>query len=223
MRLFRSIIIIIFFLIPSILFPQTAEEVINNLIEQFQTIETMKGQLNLTYQTGEVYSGTFIYMNPGKIYIKMTEPPGKVIVTDSKKLWAYDSSTDVCGVQELETAEEESENEDAKKKKEKNENEVKLSGGIAQFLEAYEIISITEESSNYYVELAGEAEKFTEIKIEINSDFLLEKAIFKDKNNEDGCVIELSDIKSGERITPGIFNFDVPANAQVVKNPLDVR
>ena len=64
--------------------------------------------------------------------------------------------------------------------------------------------------------------QYSEIKVVLNSDFFPKGMIFKNIDDE-GFTIELKDISTGERITPGIFNFDVPADAQVVKNPLDIR
>ncbi len=180
----------------------------------------MKGQLTLTYQSGEVFSGIFMYMNPGKIYIKLTDPPGKLIITDSKKLWVYDSTTDVCGVQELEMKEEDA----AKEHGEKQGNDIKtkLRGGIERFLRGYEVKSVSSDPLSYTIEMVSEKRKYSDIKLVIDTNFILVKAVFKDKN-EDGFSVKLSDVIFGEKIPPGLFNFNVPANAQVVKNPMDIR
>jgi outer membrane lipoprotein-sorting protein len=195
-------------------------EVINKLNERFKSIDTMKGQLTITYQSGEVFSGIFMYMNPGKIYVKLTDPPGKLIITDNKKLWVYDSTTDVCGVQELEMNEEDEDKEAVEKQE--NDIKTKLRGGIERFLRGYEVIDISGDALSYVIEMVNDKRKYSDVKLFIDAEFMLSKAIFKDKN-EDGFSVELSGISTGEIIPPGLFNFNVPANAQVVKNPLDIR
>ncbi|MBN2403647.1 MAG: outer membrane lipoprotein carrier protein LolA [Spirochaetes bacterium] len=189
------------------------------LIERMDSAETMKGKITISFQSGESYSGVFTYMHPGKIYVKFNDPPGKIIVTNGKKLWVYDSSTDVCGVQELDTEDSESDKEDGDKQS--GEIKAKLMGGISKFFRTYEA-SISENTSQSVIELVNDNRKYSDIKFIVNLEFLLTSAVFKDKNG-DGFVIKLSDVKIGEKITPGVFDFKAPANAQVVKNPLDIR
>lgn len=198
----------------------TAEETISRFNERFASIETMKGQVSVSYQSGEIYSGIFMYSNPGKIYIQFTNPPGKFIVTNGKKLWAYDSSTDVCGVQEMDVEDEE----DKQGNKTQNKDiKPKLKGGIERFIRNYEArLAEPENPESKIIELVNEKWKYSDIKLFLDQEFLPVKAIFMDKDG-DGFIIKLSDIKIGENIVPGIFNFNVPANAQVVKNPLDIR
>jgi outer membrane lipoprotein-sorting protein len=197
-------------------FALTGDEAMAKLADRLTGAGTIKGKIAISYQSGEIYSGIFMYMHPGKMYVKFTDPPGKLIVTNGKKLWVYDSATDVCGAQELETVEV------ADKDPEKAKDiKPKLMGGITRFLKTYET-RISENSSQPVIELSNESKKYSEIKFILNPDFMLTSAVFKDREG-DGFVIKLSDMKFGENITPGVFNFKAPANAQLVKNPLDIR
>ncbi len=195
----------------------TGDEAMAKLIDRLAGAETIKGKIAISYQSGEAYSGIFIYMHPGKMYVKFTDPPGKLIVTNGKKLWVYDSATDVCGVQELETIEA------ADKDPEKRSKDIrpKLTGGISRFFRTYEA-RINVDTPLPVIELFNESKKYSEIKFMLNSDYMLTGAVFKDKEG-DGFVIKLSDVKLGVSVPPGVFNFKAPANAQVVKNPLDIR
>ncbi|MFH0974257.1 MAG: outer-membrane lipoprotein carrier protein LolA [Spirochaetota bacterium] len=200
-------------------FALTGEEAMTRLMSRLNSADTIKGRLTISYQTGEVYSGIFMYMRPGKMYVKFTDPPGKLIITNGKKLWTYDASTEVCGIQELETTE-------ADKDKENSENHGKdvkprLMGGISRFFRTYEAKFI-EDPSQPAIELVNEGRKYSEVKFVLTKDFIPVNAVFKDINS-DGFVIKFFDVKTGEKIAPGVFNFKAPANAQVVKNPLDIR
>jgi len=214
----KNIIRIIFvFLIVSLtdpVFPITGDEAIAKFADRLNA-ETVKGNLTITYQSGEMYSGIFMYMKPGKMYIKFSDPPGKLIVTNGKRLWVYDSTSAVCGVQELETEGE---------AKDKGDEGLKprLSGGILGFLHGYNA-KIIESPTQKVIELTDESKKYSEVKLILTPDFMLSSVVFKNKGADGGFAVKLSDVRTGEKITPGIFNFKAPSNAQIVKNPLDIR
>jgi outer membrane lipoprotein-sorting protein len=217
-----NIIIFIFF-ITSYAYSMTGEEAMLKLNERLNSAGTLSGKISFSYQSGQTFSGIFMYMKPGKIYVKFTEPPGKVIVTNGRRLWVYDSLTDVCGVQEIDTEEVSTEAEpDNKDAKSGTETRAKLRGGIFFLYKSYTSKLISDDSSQHTVELTNDNRMYSNIKIVLNSDFMLNSASFSDKNGG-GFVIKLSDVKAGEKIAPGLFNFNVPAEAQVIKNPLDVR
>lgn len=201
-------------------FPMTGEEAMMKLNERLAGEGTLQGKISISYQSGQTYSGIFMYMKPGKIYVKLTEPPGKLIITNGRRLWVYDSLTDICGVQEMDTEEASSGSEVDNKPG--NGIRSKLKGGIQMFFNNYKTKLVSDNPSQYTIELTNESRQYSEIKFVLNSDFMLTSASFNDKNG-DGFVIKLSEVKTGEKIAPGLFNFNVPAEAQVIKNPLDVR
>ena len=198
-------------------FSLTGDEIVGKFKERMAGISTMKGKVSISFQTGEIYSGNFKYMSPGRIYIKLNDPPGKIIVANDRKLWVHDSSSDVCGVQELDTGDK-----DKDKDKEDKKNQPERKGGIELLLDSYEIILSLEGQNGYSIELRNEKRKYSEIRLFLDSTFMLINAIFKNKDGE-GFLLELSDVTFGEKILPSLFNFNVPASTQVVKNPLDVR
>ncbi len=221
MKSYIFIILLSFIFFTTNTFSITPDEAILEINKKLSAIDTMKGQVNIVYQSGETYSGNFMYMNPGKIYIKFSEPPGKCIISDGKVLWIYDPAIDVCGIQDLDFEDKEpmSENTNSGSKK---TGKAKFSGGLENLLNSYQIISAADDASALTVDMRNESRKYSELKIIFGLSTLSVKLIFSTKDG-DGYSIKLSDIKTGERIIPGVFNFNVPANAQVVKNPLDIR
>jgi outer membrane lipoprotein-sorting protein len=217
---YKIIIILIFiFRVTAPAFPMTGEEAMTKLNERMSGAGTLTGKISVSYQSGQTYSGIFMFMKPGKIYVKITEPPGKFIITNGKKLWIYDSLTDVCGVQEMDTEEVSTVNEADNKPS--TEIKPKLRGGLYFLFKNYAAKLITD-AANHTIELTNESRQYSEIKIILNPDFMLASASFKDKEGN-GFTVKLSDVKAGEKIAPGIFNFHVPAEAQVIKNPLNIR
>jgi outer membrane lipoprotein-sorting protein len=51
---------------------------------------------------------------------------------------------------------------------------------------------------------------------------MIKKAVFRNEKG-DGFAATFSGITVNEPISPGSFDFSVPSNAQLVKNPLDIR
>lgn len=221
MKQIKIIITILMILSTAPAFSLTGDEALQKFKDQMAGIKTMRGQISLLYQNGEMYSGSFKYMFPGKIFIQFSEPSGKTIVSNGKKLWAYDAASGVCGVQELDIEVDE-DDKDFKENAGSKRIRVQDRGGPSVFLSGYQVTAVSEEKTGVTIELMNGTRKYTDIKLVLNNEFMLIKAIFKNDKDE-GFMIKLSDVKTGEKITPGLFDFNVPANSQIVKNPLDIR
>jgi outer membrane lipoprotein-sorting protein len=194
--------------------------VFEKVIERLTKVTTIKGNVAINFDNGQIYAGEFQYMPPGKIFINITDPPGKIIVSNGKRLWVYDTSSDLCGVQELyykNDVRDKNLGEDEKKA-----NEYRMKGGIEFFFISYEITLLSDEPGGYTVELKNQNRFYTDIIMKLDKNFLLQNARFTDKSGAQ-FLIKLSNLRFNEKIFMGIFDFNVPANAQLVKNPLDIR
>jgi outer membrane lipoprotein-sorting protein len=197
----KKVIIIAAFLVPALLFSVTGDEAVQKFKQRMYSISTLEGTLSITYSSGMISSGTFKYMNPGKFIIKFTNPSGKVICSNGKKLWVYDPATSICGIQEL----------DPKAN----------SGGIAGMLNGYMGIA-SQLGSDYSIKLKGSGKSYNEIYILADKNFLLKKATFKNEKG-DGFSVALSGLRVNESLHAGLFDFNVPSNAQMIKDPLNVK
>lgn len=165
------------------------------------SIGTMEGTLNITYASGMTQTGQFKFMAPGKFLIKFSNPSGKVICSNGKKLWVYDPATALCGVQELSPG--------------------SLSGGIAGMLAGYMAIA-TQSGSDYVIKLRGSGKAYSEIVILADKTFMLKRAEFKsDKGN--AMLVVLSNVRVNVGLHSGLFDYSAPSNAQVVKDPLNIK
>ncbi len=179
----------------------TGDEVLQKFQHRMNTIGTLSGTISWMHQSGQGYTGNFKYMAPGRIHIKFSSPSGRILTSNGKRLWVYDSSSNICGVQDLA----------------KNG-----SGGIAGLVNGYLAIVTSQGPSGYTLKLKNSERTYSDITLVLDSSFLLKKAVFATKSS-DGFSVTISNARIGESMVPGMFDFSVPPNAQLVKNPLDVK
>jgi len=196
-----AVLVIMAAAIPVSIQALTGEEAVEKFKSRFYSAQTMKGQIALSYSSGEMFTGSFKYMAPGKFDIKFSVPSGKEIITNGRKLWVYDKSSNVCGVQDVDRS---------------------LSGGVAGFISGYMAIASSSGAADTIIKLKSPNKFYRDISITVDSSFMIKKAVFRNEKG-DGFQATFSNITFNEQIAPGAFDFSVPPNVQLVKNPLDVR
>jgi outer membrane lipoprotein-sorting protein len=140
-------------------------------------------------------------MSPGKIYVKFSSPSNKVVVANGKKLWVYDPGSSICGIQDLAG---------------------NGSGGIASLVNDYLAIVTSQGTGGYTLKLKNSNRTYSEIVLILDSSFMLKKATLKSKDGE-SISFTLSNIDTSASVMKNLFDFSVPANTQVVKNPLNIK
>jgi len=198
----KSIILLITFYISlhTYSFAITGDEALSNFRSRMSGISKLTGIISWSHSSGETYTGSFKYMNPGKIYIKFSSPAGKIIVSNGKSLWVYTPGSNICGVQDLGGG---------------------GSGGISALTSGYLAIVTAQGPGGYTIKLKSNEKSFSEIILMVDSTFFLKKAILKSKSG--GTYnFSISNISTAA-VIPSIFDFNVPSGAQVVKNPLNIK
>ena len=114
------------------IFSLNGEEALSRFRGRMYGTKKLTGIISWTYNSGQSYSGSFKYLSPGKIFVKFSTPRGKILVSNGKKLWVYNPSTNICGVQELSRG---------------------FSGGIAGITKGYFAILSSQGSSGYTIKL----------------------------------------------------------------------
>lgn len=193
------ILLLVFSLNPA--YSLTGDEVLEKFRSRMHNIDKLAGVISWTTSHGASYSGNFKYLNPGKLHIKFTNPSGRTIVSNGRTLWVYSPSSNIVGVQDL-----------------SNDG----SGGIGSFTNGYMALLTDEGSNGYTLKLKHDTRHYQEIILLLDSTFFLKRALFKTK---EGMLYSftISDISTTATIMPGLFNFEVPANAQRVNNPLNIQ
>lgn len=179
-------------------FSMTAEEAMGKFRARMNIQEPISGVISWTMSDDVQCTGSFKYM-PGKFYLKFTNPAGRIIVCNGKKLWIYSQSSNVVGIQTLSD---------------------KQSGGLVSLLYGYTGI-VTQDGDGYTVKLKKDDAYYPEAVLSLDSTFFLKRLVIKDKK---GNVqrFSISSIETGS-VMKNHFEFSVPANAQVLKNPLDIQ
>ena len=182
------------------LFAMTGEEALAKFRGRMAGISQMSGIISWSTDSGLSYTGSFKYLAPGKIYVKFSSPRGKVLVSNGKKLWIYDPGSNVCGIQDLARG---------------------GSGGIYSLVNGYNAI-VTGGSGGYIIRLRNNDKTYNEITLKVDSTFFLNKAILKTKEGN-SITFSISNVDLSPNFVKSIFDFSVPANAQSIKNPLNIR
>ncbi len=189
-----------FLMCSNLLFAMTAEEAVAKFRSRMLGIGTMRGTVSWSHSSGSMYTGSFKYMAPGKIYVKFSSPSGKIVACNGSKLWVFDPSSNICGVQDVGRG---------------------GSGGIAGLVSGYTGI-VSGGAGGYTIKLKNNDKHFSEITLVVDGSFLLKKAVLKTKDGGN-MNISLSGVIIGEGISPGVFDFKPPASAQLVVNPLNIK
>ena len=214
------------------LFSITGDEAVSKLKKRMNSIEKLSGTISYSPMTGQSYSGKFMYMAPGKLFIKFSNPNGKVMVTNAKKLWLYDPSSKVCAIQDLDI-------------------ESESSGGITAVLDGYSAEVITEKSGEITVKFNNSENEISDIILNLDSTFFIKRGKLLKKRKEKSPVQEKTEIneegkeEAHKEVTEGkeqehfsfslsnlnfspdilenIFDYKVPSDAQIIKNPLNIK
>jgi outer membrane lipoprotein-sorting protein len=193
-------LILFIFIFQNNIYSITGSEAVTKLTERLKSTSTMEGIISISYASGITHSGIFKFKSPGHFNIKFSNPAGKQIISDSKKLWIYDESSRVCGVQDLSKS---------------------YSGGLASLIKGYFAV-VNETGNKILIKLKSNNKYYSEINILVDKSYIIKKVVFK-KEDGNGFSIILSNVKIGKAIHGNVFSFDVPANAQLIKNPLNIR
>ncbi len=181
-------------------FAINGEEALARFKGRMQSIEKMTG--NITWTTsGSNSAGNFKYMSPGKIYVKFSSPSNKIIVANGRKLWIYDPGSSICGIQDLAG---------------------NGSGGIASLVNDYLAIVTSQGAGGYTLKLKNSNKTYSEIILILDSSFMLKKATLRSKDGE-SMTFSLSNVDTSASVMKNLFDYSVPANTQVVKNPLNIK
>jgi len=178
-----------------------ASEILERFKNRMTNFENLSGTISWTTQLGITYIGNFKYINPGKLYIKITSPQSSLLVANRKKLWLYDPSHKICSLQNLDN---------------------KLSGGIVNLIKEYQPILSEKTADGYIIQLVNSSKPYPTIIISMDETFFLKKTVLIDKANKETNLTIISP-STTENIMKKFFKFEVPANTQVIKNPLDIK
>ena len=179
-------------------FALTADEVMVKFRGRMYSAGKLSGTIAWGSDTDAQYSGSFKYM-PGKIFVKFNNPPGRTIVCNGKRLWVYNQSSNVCGIQDVGGG---------------------AGGGIAGLLGGYNGIVTGQGADGYTVKLSKPNAAFPEVILRLDQSFFPKNISLKNRN---GNQLNFRITLDSGAVLNSQFEFNVPPNAQVIKNPLEIK
>ncbi|MDA3901596.1 MAG: hypothetical protein PF637_13890 [Spirochaetes bacterium] len=194
---FISVTALILLLIISVpLYSITGKEALSKFRARMYSIGSMRGIISLSSEGG-MLTGTFSFKSPGKIHVQFDN--GKTIVSNGRKLWVYNPESGICGVQDLGSG---------------------GSGGIASIVDGYTAMARTS-GSGAVIKLTGSG-YYDDITIVTDGSYLFRSATFNNSSGG-GFSVTLSGVQVNLGLPGGMFDYSVPANAQLVNNPLNIQ
>ncbi|MBN2435284.1 MAG: outer membrane lipoprotein carrier protein LolA [Spirochaetes bacterium] len=187
-------ILILLFALP--LYSITGSEALSKFRARMRSIGSMRGMISMSTEGG-MMNGTFSYKSPGKIHVQFDN--GKTIVSNGRKLWVYNPESGICGVQDLGGG---------------------GSGGIASLIDGYTAMA-REGGSGAVIKLTGSG-YYDDITIITDGSYMLRSATFNNSSGG-GFSVNLSGVQLNLGLPGGMFDYSVPANAQLVNNPLNIQ
>ena len=179
----------------------TADEALEKFRGRMYSAGSLTGIISWSGDSDVAFTGSFKYMSPGRIYVKFSSPQGKVLACNGKKLWIYDPANNICAVQDMDGG---------------------GSYGIAGLVKGYMGIVTSQGSSGYTLKLKKDDAHYPEIILSLDSSFFLKKAVLKDREGR-ALRFSISNIDTSATVMKTQFDFNVPANTQVIKNPFQIK
>lgn len=196
----------------------TVGDIVRNVRNNFASFDTYQagfvmtteGKGQRTRQTGIIR-----YKAPDKMLAQFSRPSGQKVVSDGRTMWIYLPSLNVVAEQDLEA--------------EGGMFSAASRSGLNRLFRRYHYRFASKEqpvtradgSKMYVLELQQKESRagLRQMTLYINEDYFITRA---EGNTASGKKIELtfSDIKTGIDMPDGMFEFDVPARARVIKNPM---
>lgn len=197
----------------------TVSDVVQNIKTRYGKIEGYSADFRITSDRGgkkTLQTGAVKSKYPDKMLIEFSSPAGQRIVANDKMMWIYMPSLNVVAEQDL------------------NSSGGSLlptgtKSGLNRLFSKYHYKFDAKEQpaadldgKKYYTLFLKQKESrsgYRTIKLWITEDFLIKKALGETSSGKK-VEIEFTNIKTDENFPNGIFRFDTPPMARVIKNPM---
>lgn len=225
----RKLFFTAFFLVLSILFNQqssgykfefiTVSDIVKKIKQRFAKIDSYQAKFRIVSEKlgkKNHQSGTIKYRSSDKLLVEFLQPYGQKIVSDGKMLWIYIPSMNVVAEQDLDS----------------DSNSIFSSGtgsGLKRLFSKYHYRFASKEqpesqpdgTKKYTIFLKQKESRsgFRTLKLWISEDFIIAKA-YGETSSGKKVEIRFDDIRTDVNLPLGIFRFDIPPRARVIKNPM---
>ncbi|HEY1405864.1 MAG TPA: outer-membrane lipoprotein carrier protein LolA [Spirochaetota bacterium] len=196
----------------------TVSDVVKSVKKRYGEIECYSAEFKITSDKGgkkTVQQGYVKSKYPDKLLVEFSIPAGQRIVANDRTMWIYMPSLNVVAEQDLNNA-------DASLFSGTKSGLSRLFNKFHYKFDAKDQPSADADGKKYYTLFLKQKESrsgYRTLKLWISEDYLIKKAVGETSSGKK-VEIEFSNIKTNENFPNGIFKFDVPSQARVIKNPM---
>ena len=196
----------------------TVSDIVDNIKKNFGKIESYQANFTIVSEkTGKTIhqTGTIRYKAHNKLNIEFSQPFGQKIVSNGKMMWIYIPSMNVVAEQDL-----------------NSESGIFTSGtknGLNWLFSKYHYRFASkdqpeaqDDGTKRYTLILKQKESrsgFRKMKLWVSERYFIVRAQGETSTGKK-MDITFSDLKTNVSLPNGIFKFDIPARARVIKNPM---
>jgi len=196
----------------------TVSDVVNNIKKNYSKLGSYQANFNIVSDKGGkkvTQTGVLRFKSSDKLIMEFIQPSRQKIVSDGKMMWIYIPSMNVVAEQDL-----------------MSDSGLFASGSEAglnrlfskyhyRFASKDEPETMKDGSKMYTLVLKQKESRggYKTINLWISESYFIQKAEGFTSSGKK-VEISLSDIKTNVDLPNGIFKFDIPATARVIKNPM---
>ena len=196
----------------------TVGDVVKKIQGKFASVDTYQANFNITSDSmgkKRIQTGTISYKASNKLLINFTSPQGQKIVADDKTMWIYMPSMNVVAQQDL--------------KGDSGIFSMQSKTGLRRLFSKYhyrfegkEQPAAQSDGSKQYVLFLKQKESrsgFRTMTLWISEDYMITRAEGETSSGKK-VRVSFSQIKTGMNLPNGMFKFDPPGHARIVRNPM---
>ncbi len=197
----------------------TVTDVVKKVKKKFSELESYQADFKIMSDklgNKSNKSGRISYKASNKMLIEFSNPPGQKIVSDGKSMWIYIPSMNVVAEQDL-----------------KSDSGTIFSSttgnGLKRLFSKYHYKFASKkqpekqaDGSMQYTLFLKQRESrsgFRTIKLWISEDYIIRKA-YGESSTGKTIEIQFSNMKTNIALQNGVFQFDIPSQARIIKNPM---
>ncbi len=196
----------------------TVSDVVKNIQNKFASLETYQAKFVITSERLEkkkVQQGTISYKAPGKLLLNFTSPAGQKIVCSDSTMWIYIPSLNVVAEQDLK-------DDDGLFASQTHSGLKRLFSRYHYKFDGKEQPEVQKDGSKQYTLFLKQKESrsgYRTLKLWVSEDFMILRAAGETASGKK-VDISFSQIRTDSDLPGGMFKFDIPGQARVVKNPM---
>ncbi len=197
----------------------TVNKIVKSIKERFAEIECYSADFKITSEKmgkKTLQTGRIRTLAPNRILVEFWNPSGQKIVSDGKAMWVYIPALNVVAEQDLDG--------DAGGLLSANSK-----SGLTRLFSKYhykfsskEQPQTEKDGKKYYTLTLRQKESrsgFKDFKLWVGEDFLIRRAEGETSAGKK-VAITFTKIRTDQKFKKGIFKFDIPSRARVIKNPM---